>query len=300
MTACPVCDSAKVEIIYHGRDKVLASFSATNLPDLILLRCRSCGMLFLDALTADTKTEHEAYWKILVNNTGGEGPQENSRQRESLFKELEARRNTGNLIEVGSGNGSLLRTAQEKGWHATGIELSEKATSLARDKYGIDILTGTLESAYPKLQPASFDAAVMWGVIEHLKQPKETLVTLKALLRKGGILAIYTPNADSIFHKAARFIYLSTFGRIRFFMERVIIAMHFMYFTPDTLQKVLAECGFRVVKTEMADIDIDFIFRAHSNFWWSNRIFLGFAKIIQKIGHINSMHSHMIVFAESV
>ena len=83
-------------------------------------------------------------------------------------------------------------------------------------------------------------------------------------------------------------------------MERVIIAMHFMYFTPDTLQKILSECGFRVVKTEMADIDIDFIFRAHSNFWWSNRIFLGFAKIIQKIGHINSMHSHMIVFAESV
>jgi 2-polyprenyl-3-methyl-5-hydroxy-6-metoxy-1,4-benzoquinol methylase len=270
------------------------------LPELILLRFKSCGMLFLDTPATDTKREHEAYWKMLVNNTGGEGAQENSMQTEALFEELGARRNTGNLIEIGSGDGSLLHKAQEKGWHATGIELSGKAASLARDKYGVDIFTGTLESAYPKLQPASFDAAIMWGVIEHLKQPKETLATLRALLRKGGVLVIYTPNADSIFHKAARAIYVSTFGRIRFFMERVIIAMHFMYFTPDTLQKILHGCGFRVVKTEMADIDIDFIFRAHSNFWWSNKAFLGFAKMIQKIGHINSMHSHMIVFAESV
>jgi len=83
-------------------------------------------------------------------------------------------------------------------------------------------------------------------------------------------------------------------------MERVIISMHLMYFTPDSLKRLMDKCSFSIRKMEMKDINLDFVFEAHNNFWWSNKINLFLAKFLQRLSHIGSMHSHMIVFAESI
>ncbi len=91
-----------------------------------------------------------------------------------------------------------------------------------------------------------------------------------------------------------------TFGLIKFPMERVIIPMHLMYFTPDTLRKIIIKSNFLIREIKMSDINLDFIFKAQGNAWWSNKIFLICAKFLQRLSYFKSMHSHMIVFAESV
>lgn len=295
---CPVCCSTDIKEIYRGTDKAVSKFSNNNFCRFSLFSC-SCGMFFLDKIDYDSADIHESYWKMLLSNMGGEYSVDGSGNQDSLLKDLDRYRKTGSLLEVGCGDGKFLKSAQGAGWGVTGVELSGKAVDIARKKYGINVLKGSLEEAAEGLKNSSFDIIMMWGVIEHLRDPLAALKIVKSLLRKGGALVIYTPNADSIFHRLARAVYFSTRGLIRFPMERVIIAMHVMYFTPPTLHKAMDKCGLTIKKIEMRDIDLDFIFKAHRNLWWSNKVSLVCAKFLQRLSHLNSMHSHMLVFAES-
>lgn len=256
-------------------------------------------MLFLDKVNYGLGEIHEAYWKMLTDNMRDGYSIDSAESQDFLLNDLNKQIKRGKLLEVGSGDGSFLKRAKDAGWDVTGIELSKEAVRIARQKYGIDCLRGTLEQVFPQLQGVNFDIMVMWGVIEHLQNPQEVLKIAKSLLKKGGLLIIYTPNANSIFHRLARAVYYATLGVIRFPMERVIIAMHLMYFTPDTLRSLINKCYFSIKKIEMRDISLDFIFNAHKNFRWSNKMTLRFAKLLQRASHISSMHSHMIVFAES-
>lgn len=255
-------------------------------------------MIFFDKVDYGAAEVHEAYWKMLITNLGEDYSLDGSEKQNSVLEDLNNRFGKGRLLEVGCGDGRFLKRAQEAGWQVAGIELSKTAATVARSKYGLNVLNGPIEQVYRELGFEPFDIIMMWGVIEHLQNPAENLKVLRSLLKKGGSLVIYTPNADSIFHRLARLIYSASAGIIKFPMERLIIAMHIMYFTPQTLERLITKCNFSVSKIEMSDINLEFIFRAHKNFWWSNRIFLSFARLLQRISHLNSMHSHMIVFAE--
>src|SRR5438045_3277427 len=47
-------------------------------------------------------------------------------------------------------------------------------------------------------EPGSLDAVVLWDVIEHLPNPRETLEAAGAWLRPGGVVAISTGDVDSL------------------------------------------------------------------------------------------------------
>lgn len=298
--ACPICFSSNIKQIYSGIDKAISKFSNNYSCQLFLFGCCDCGMIFLDGINYDLREIHESYWKMLTNNIKNGYSVDSTEDQDLLLNGLNKYRKIGNLLEVGCGEGKFLQLAQDKGWKVTGVELSRKAATIALQRYGLNVLNGSLEQAYQELKKFSFDIIVMWGVIEHLQDPVGALRIARLLLRKRGLLIIYTPNANSIFHKLARVIYLFTYGLIKFPMERVIIPIHIMYFKPDTLRKAIIKCNFSIKKIEMRDINLDFIFKAHNNFWWSNKISLNCAKFLQRLSHLDSMHSHMVVFAESI
>jgi len=298
--SCPLCSSNNIKQIYSGTDKVISKLF-NYVCQLFLFKCCNCGMIFLDRINYDLGKIHELYWEMLTNNIKNGYSVDINKSQDLLLNCLDKYRETGNLLEIGCGDGAFLKLAQDQGWKVTGIEISTKAATLARDKYGLDILNDSFEQVFKELKRNFFDIVVMWGVIEHLHNPVMELRLVKLLLRKGGILLIYTPNANSIFHKLARAVYFLTCGFVKFPMERIVTAMHTIYFTPDTIIKILNNCNFTIQNIEMVNIDIDFIFEAYNNFWWSNKIFLSCAKFIQKVSYLNSMwYSHMIIFAESV
>jgi 2-polyprenyl-3-methyl-5-hydroxy-6-metoxy-1,4-benzoquinol methylase len=76
----------------------------------------------------------------------------------------------------------------------------------------------------------------MWDVVEHLPDPKRTLLTLSKKLKNRGILFLNTVNYASIFRKI--------FGKKYWFIER----MHIYYFTPQTMRKMLEACGYEVLR----------------------------------------------------
>jgi 2-polyprenyl-3-methyl-5-hydroxy-6-metoxy-1,4-benzoquinol methylase len=266
---------------------------------LRLARCGSCGMLFLENTDYDLDQVHNIYWTRMAHNVTSEHSVEIGTLRRYLATRLDGYRTAGRLLEIGCGEGEFLKMARENGWETTGIEVSEAAAGVAR-KSGGQVHTGTLEQHLPGLSPGSFDVVVLWGVIEHVRDPARLLQMVRETTRKGGALLIYTPNANSIFHRLARIARMLTFGAARKLMECVIIAMHPMYFTSRTLGILLGNNGFTVSSVEMTDIDLDFVFQSHKQSWWSSGPMQFAARLLQVASRAMPIwRSHMVVLAKA-
>ena len=98
------------------------------------------------------------------------------------------------ILDAGCATGDFLAFARTT-FDMWGLDVSEFAVEQARRKNpGIDhqIHAGFVEQqAY---SPASFDAIVLWDVLEHLWDPVSTCRSLLDALRPGGYFVISTPN----------------------------------------------------------------------------------------------------------
>ena len=130
--------------------------------------------------------------------------------------------------------GFFLELAKERGWKTAGIEPSRWAKKIA-EKKGIKIIGNNIEKT--KIPANTFDVITLWDVIEHLSDPQKVVKIIHKSLKKDGIVAIGTPNIDSIFAKLLKENY------------PYLIRMHIVLFSPRTLRKLLEENGFSVIKT---------------------------------------------------
>lgn len=98
-------------------------------------------------------------------------------------------------LDIGCGRGLTLADLRARGWEVQGVELHDAAARHARDKLGISVTVGGFTAdAYPV---DSFDAIVLWHVLEHLVAPRAALDGVARLLRPGGVLALAVPNRGS-------------------------------------------------------------------------------------------------------
>lgn len=104
----------------------------------------------------------------------------------------------GHILDVGCGDGSVLKLAQELGWKAEGVDFDLQAVDAARRK-GLTVSVGRL--ADQRYADDSFDLVLMNHVIEHVHDPLETLGEVYRVLRSNGLLVVTTPNASSWSHR---------------------------------------------------------------------------------------------------
>ena len=138
------------------------------------------------------------------------------------------------LLEVGSNAGLFLSVAERAGWDAKGVEPSRWAVETGRRLFGVDLVQGTAETL--QAEPGSCDAVVMLDVLEHLVDPLDTLRRLRGVLHDEGTLALSTVNVASLH------------ARVRHGSWPWFIRPHLHYFTPETLDMMLREAGFRLVE----------------------------------------------------
>ncbi len=105
------------------------------------------------------------------------------------------------LLDIGCGPGNLLSIANDRGWSATGLEISHWAVETGR-KSGLTIIENSLEDA--RFPDASFDVISMFDVLEHLSEPKGYIAEIFRILRPGGVVVAETPNINGFF---ARYLY---------------------------------------------------------------------------------------------
>jgi SAM-dependent methyltransferase len=138
----------------------------------------------------------------------------------------------GRICDVGCWVGFLLSEAERRGWQATGVEPSRFAGDIARERLGVDVKTGTIDSL--ERTDADFDAVVMGDVIEHLPDPGTALDQIGSALRPGGVLYLALPDAGSTVARRLGARWWS------------VLPTHVQYFSRQSLARLLSYHGFAV------------------------------------------------------
>ena len=107
----------------------------------------------------------------------------------SLINSLQSKK--GRILDIGAGTGEFLSVAQNDGWQTIGVEPSDKAKAIAKNK-GVSFVEQTSE-----LANQSFDVISMWHVLEHVPDLDKQIKELKRLLKPTGTLIIAVPNFKS-------------------------------------------------------------------------------------------------------
>lgn len=232
---CNYCGADDTEPVNSGPDLLLNRPGAYK-----LVRCRQCGLIYQNPqLTLDELPAHypEAYQ-----------PYKKDIQTESLLRRLDLQHGLnrrcqqlvrrwphqpGSLLDVGCATGLFLNQMRQKEWQVTGVELSSYAAEYARQTFGLHVITGTLEET--ALPTDSFDVVTLWDVLEHVVDPKETLLEIARVLKPGGMLLLGLPNPASF---EARLFGASWVGWDR--------PRHLHLFTPTVLENYLHATGFKL------------------------------------------------------
>ena len=198
-----------------------------------IVQCKRCGLVYVNP--------REKYRDIIRNYSMVQDEKyltEESARSATFRRELDLIEkfcpHKGSLLDVGCFTGLFLELARRRGWSVSGIEPSHWAVAYAREKLNLNLMQGVFEDF--KFDDRSFDAITLWDVIEHITDPKSTLLALHKKLKDQGILLLNTFNYDSIFRRI--------FGKKYWFIER----MHIYYFNPGTIKKMLEACNYKVLK----------------------------------------------------
>jgi SAM-dependent methyltransferase len=106
----------------------------------------------------------------------------------------------GNLLDIGSGRGELLRAACLEGWQAVGIEPSSTFAEHAARYSGAPVKREPIEQC--GFAKSSFDVVILAAVLEHLYDPNETIREISRVLRPGGALYLDVPNETGLYFRA--------------------------------------------------------------------------------------------------
>lgn len=205
-----------------------------------IARCRACGLVY-----ATPRAPEEAilgrytsayFWNEYlpaVGAPGGTVDPDFFDERHAPMLALLRRHAPGarRLLEVGTGAGLFLKSAERAGWEVCGLELSAEGARFARDRLGLDVRPERAEQmSFPE---RSFDVAVMFDVIEHLFDPRAVLEATRRALKPGGLLAVSTPNFDAL-------------SRFALGEDWAVLSPleHLYYFTESTLTRFMESAGF--------------------------------------------------------
>lgn len=156
------------------------------------------------------------------------------------------------LLDIGAGTGIFLKVAKDQGWKVEGVEISQFACRIAKEKFHINLFQGELKNA--GLMEKSFDVITAWDVIEHLESPRDLVTKVKKLLKPGGFLVLQTTTADSLLFLLAEMLYKLTLGKIRILAEMAYPVHHANHFDRKNIVKLLKSQGFKVVKKENVEM----------------------------------------------
>ena len=229
-----------------------------------LSRCRRCGLLATTAFVHRHETTDSLY-DIGPTQYEEYATQYLPHRRASFERELdtlEPFRQTGRLLEVGSGFGFFLEAASRRGWRAEGVEVSPYGCELARGR-GHSVYQGYLEDA--PLDEGQFDVVALWDVIEHVTTPAPMIKHCLRLLRPGGRLVLKTPDGRALDSTLAPLR-----AAYRHFVYPANTAEHVFHFSPQQLQQLVENVGFAHVEIETRDE-------------WAERVISGNARWVRAI-----------------
>lgn len=230
---CPVCNTAR-------NTHVTTEFS------LSIVKCQKCGLLYVNPRPRDSEKNYWAPTRADMEKKYGaifEGRKAHDRDTlyHSHLNTLAGYHSTGRFLDVGTHCGFFLRHTRGRSWDAEGVEPSPVLGELAREKFGLKMKTGALESA--AFPDESFEVVTLLDVIEHLHNVRAMLKEIRRIIKPNGVFFIKTPNGTYNYFKHTVFHTLLR----RYDYDCFDAREHVAAYTVPTLTRLLSEMGWEVI-----------------------------------------------------
>ena len=163
-----------------------------------------------------------------------EWKREESRQQGKFDPAIDflLKNNVESLVDIGCGNGKFLDIIGDR-MHAYGTEPNIDAYNACMKKklpvFNSDIDTFNEENY------RNYDAVTLWGVLEHLKNPRQKIERLTTRIKRGGYLLFCVPNVGS---RVVRQLWRECF---------TFCPQHLWYFNWSTIKRYMKSLGFTPV-----------------------------------------------------
>lgn len=200
-----------------------------------IVKCKNCGLIYVNP-QIDREEIIEGYSSADESTYVNEKDSRIETFKKCLEEIEKYQKTPGTLLDVGCAAGLFLEVASKKGWKVDGVEPNRWLADWGNKNLGLNIKSAPFEEC--GFKDGSYDVVTFWDVLEHLADPKKSLIESARILRRGGYLVINYPDIGSWLARL--------FGKKWWF----ILSVHLYYFTPVTIRRILEESGYEVVKIQ--------------------------------------------------
>jgi 2-polyprenyl-3-methyl-5-hydroxy-6-metoxy-1,4-benzoquinol methylase len=239
MKLCPICNGP-------GANK-------SRVGECWLLRCQACGFVYADATVEEIEQVNFHYDEFAERHY----TEVQSGIDYLWFGRISARLTQGRtglrVLDIGCGNGVLLRQFQKRGCVCFGSDPSPWAR-VCVERYGYSLLPRIEEA---DIQPGTFDIITSTSALEHIGRPLEHVQRIVEILKPGGLAYFTLPN------------YGSLPIRLHLVKGRLVNPPgHCNYFTTETLRNLFLQPGLaeQVAKVQVRSYGIPEIHGVYQRF----------------------------------
>ncbi len=224
MKKCYLCGASKIDCVVG---------KVRDLPDIPILRCKECGLVFLanfdhidDRFYEESMMRDRspiANWKLYLKDCA------NDDARRSRWIRPVA--TSKSLLDLGCGAGGFLSRAKRFTKKCAGVEKDDSLRRAIQRHFSI--------RTYPDIAEVDekFDIITLFHVLEHFKDPKGVLIGLAKLLNKNGKIIIEVPNSNDA---------LLSLYKSKAFSEFTFWKCHLYLFNDSNLRRLLRKAGLHV------------------------------------------------------
>lgn len=160
---------------------------------------------------------------------------------EKLINTIKRHKPAGKFLEIGCAGGAFLDAVRKAGYDVQGVEFSDDAAALAREKFGLQVITGDVTDG--NFPDNTFDVVFMGDVLEHLPDPLATSREVYRIMAPGGIFVIECPMQTNTLFSRIGFAAYSLLGK------KATVNMppyHLFEYRPASMAAMLRRAGFAI------------------------------------------------------
>lgn len=181
---CPLCGGGNQRLRALGKN-------------IFLKRCLSCHAEFLDPQPSDEVLQKEYQNYFQRRQTSQRHPKIN--YFKEVLRESGINLNSKRVLDVGTAEGDCI-LAISQSWpeaQLAALECNQEAANYLRD-VNCKVDSRRIDEWLAQSPESLYDVIIMFDVLEHLRNPLETLKGLRRALAPRGKLICSFPNSDSI------------------------------------------------------------------------------------------------------
>jgi SAM-dependent methyltransferase len=284
-THCPACGSPSIHPVLSTKDYAVSGQTFT------IWQCADCSLRFTqyvpgtdrigDYYKSEDYISHTNTSKGFINRLYQIVRKRTLKQKRRLICRA-ASKNSGQLLDVGSGTGAFVNEMRKNGWQVTGLEPDAGARKVANDVFGCE-LKNTDELF--RLSGNSFDVITLWHVLEHVHDLQQYLQQLKVLLKADGRLVIAVPNYTS-FDAAVYSQYWAAYD----------VPRHLYHFSPLSMKLLMEKHEMKIIDCKPMWFDSFYVSLLSSKYKnqktnWAGAVWNAFRSNINAIGDVKKCSS---------